>query len=90
MNLDRPNVHVLALQGDPKSAWDLPTSQVNALRKAMLRPFDIRFQGPARTAFYLFDDRSWVVESFHDAPINVSINGQSVDLEANGWAQFWR
>ena len=90
VSLDRENVHVLAVNGDPKTVWALPAKRIDAIRAAMLRPFGVRFQGPARTALYLFDDGSWVAESFHDAPINVTINGQAVGIEANGWAQFWR
>jgi hypothetical protein len=90
VNLDRDNVHVLAVNGDPKTAWSLPADRVDAIRTAMLRPFAVRYQGPARTALYLFDDGSWVVESFQDAPINVTINGKSVGVEANGWTHSWK
>lgn len=90
VNLDRQNVHVLSVNGDPKTVWSLPTERVETIRTAMLRPFDVRFQGPARTALYLFDDGSWVAESFHDVPIKVTINDRPVEIEARGWAQSWR
>ncbi len=90
VNLDRQNVHVLPVNGDPKTVWSLPTERIQKIRTAMLRPFGVRCKGPARTALYLFDDGSWVAESFHDAPINVTINDQSVEIEAHGWAQSWR
>jgi len=90
VNLDRQNAHVLPVNGDPKTVWTLPAERIDALRTAMLWPFDVRFEGPARTALYLFDDGSWVMESFHDVPIEVAINDQAVVIEANGWAQSWR
>jgi len=90
VNLDRKDIHVLAVNGDPENVWALPTERIETTRTAMLRPFDVCFQGPARTALYLFDDRSWVAESFHEEPITVTANGQEVDMEANGWAQSWR
>ena len=90
VNLDRDNVHVLAVNGDPKTVWSLPAKRIEAIRTAMLRPFDVHFGGPARTALYLFDDGSWVAESFHDAPINVTINGRTVGIKPNGWVHSWR
>lgn len=90
VDLDRPNVQLLSLKGDPTNVWKLPTERVSTLRAAMLRPMACQFEGPPRTAFYLFDDGSWVVESFHDAPIEVTINGRAAQIEAHGWAQEWR
>ena len=90
VDLDRQNVHVLPVNGDPKKVWALPAERVDAIRTAMLRPFDVRFQGPARTALYLFEDGSWIVESFHDVQIHVAINDQPVEIEAHGWFQSWR
>ena len=64
----------------------MPIARVSNLRAAMLRPLACQFEGPACTAFYLFEDGSWVVESFHDAPIEVMINGRPTQIEAHGWA----
>jgi hypothetical protein len=89
LDLDRKNVHVLPVQGDVTRVWKLPTQEVHALQSAMGAPFDVRYHGPARTAFYLFDDGSWVVESFHDAPVSVSMNGKSITVAASGWARSW-
>ena len=90
VNLDRQNVHVLPVKGNPKAVCNLPAERIKKIRAAMLRPFNATFDGSARTALYLFDDGSWVAESFHDVPITVTINAQTVRIETNGWAQSWR
>jgi hypothetical protein len=87
--LDAPNVHILAVKGDPKSLLDLPEAALNALRAPLLAPFSRRFEAPNRVALYLFEDGSWVVENFNDEPVTVTLDGQSLHIEGRAWQQHW-
>jgi hypothetical protein len=83
------NVHVLPVKGDPKALLGLPQDTLDALRAPLLEPLSRRFAAPNRVALYLFSDRSWVVESFNDEPVTVSLDGQPHRLEPRGWRQQW-
>ena len=44
LDLAAANVHVLPVEGNPKSLLDLPAEQVDALRAAVLRPSATRLR----------------------------------------------
>lgn len=83
--LQRPNVHVLPVKGNPKSLLDLPGAELDALRAPLLQPFKTEFRAPNRVALYLFNGRRWVVENFNDQPVTVELNGQRLEVPARGW-----
>jgi hypothetical protein len=87
--LGAPNVHVLPVKGDPKSLLGLSGSALDALRAPLLRPLSRRLEAPNRVALYLFDDRSWVVENFNDAPVTVQLDGRPLRVEGRGWVHHW-
>ena len=89
MSLGAQNVHVLPVNGDPKSLLLLDEKQIDALRSAILPAVSASFNAPARVALYLFSDKSWVMENFNDSVVNVTFNGQTLDLAARGWERHW-
>jgi hypothetical protein len=90
VNVDSPNVHVLAVRGDPKSLLELSQQQLDVLREPLLQPFKASFRAPNKVALYLFADGSSVVENFTDEPVNVELNQQPIRVEARGWIQRWK
>ncbi|MBU6402588.1 MAG: hypothetical protein KGS61_19895, partial [Verrucomicrobia bacterium] len=90
VNLESPNVRILAVKGDPKSLLELSNPELDNLRVHLLRPFQISFKAPNRVGLYLFSDASWVVENFTDEPAAVELNGQALSVPARGWTYRWK
>jgi hypothetical protein len=87
--LDLPNVLQLKVHGAPASLLKLSGAEIDPLRAALLRPFQIQFKAPNRTALYLFEDGSWVIENFNDQPVEPKLNGETVPTPARGWVYRW-
>jgi hypothetical protein len=90
VDLDAPNVQVLAVNGKPRSLlqWDQPA--LDAMRRPLLAALHATFRAPNGVALYLFNSNSWVVENFNDQPASVELNGEPMTIEARGWRYLWR
>ncbi len=88
--IDRENVQVLAVQGDPKSLLSMTQEQVDTLRRPLLKPLGHSLEAPNRVAFYVMSDGSWVVENFNDAPVSVKLDGLERSVQARGWSYSWK
>jgi hypothetical protein len=84
------NVRIVPVHGDPKSLLEMPRSEVDAIRAAILRPFGHSFRAPARVAIYLFSDGSHVIENFNDAPADVEFDGHAETIPPHGWSLAWK
>jgi hypothetical protein len=89
VDLSRPNVQIVSVQGEPKSLLEIPQEQLDTIRQPLLQPFSRQFRAPNRVALYLFDDGSWVIENFNDQPVSVDLDGQTREIEARGWKYSW-
>ncbi len=87
---DRPNVIQLKINSAPASLLKLSDSEIEPLRARLLQPFQTEFQAPNRTALYLFDEGSWVVENFNDEPVQVRLNGETASIPPRGWICRWK
>jgi hypothetical protein len=90
LKLDAPNVRVLPVGGDPKSLLKLPQSELDAIRRPLLRPLGHSFRAPNKVALYLFDDGSWVIENFNDQPATVELDGTSHTVNPRSWVYRWK
>lgn len=90
LDLSGPNVQTLAVKGDPKSLLGLSQTELDAMRKPMLKPLKREFSAPNGVALYLFEDGSWVIENFTDQPANVTLSGRAISVAARGWAKEWK
>ena len=90
VNLDRPNVRVLAVNRNPKSLLELDQAALDDLRGFLLRPWKLTVKAPNRVGLYWFRDGSWVVENFNDAPVAVELNGRRFSVPAREWRYEWR
>ena len=89
LDLSRPNVQTVPVQGAPKSLLEIPQEQLDKMRQPLLQPFARQFRAPNRVALYLFDDGSWVIENFNDQKVSVDLHGQTCEIEARGWKYSW-
>ena len=88
--VDRPNVVVLPVHGNPHSLLKLPREELDALRAPFLRALGQQaFSAPNRVGLILFEDRSWVMLNFNDHPVAVAFNGESRDIPARQWLYQW-
>jgi hypothetical protein len=90
VDLKASGVHILAVQGEPKSLLKLGQAELDPLRAAMLKPLRVKFQAPNKTGLYLFRDGSRVVENFNDEPIEVQFNDKSETIPPRGWVVHWK
>jgi hypothetical protein len=90
LDLAKPNVHTLTVNGEPKSLLTLPASELNELRAPMLRPFHTALRVPSHVGLYLFKDGSWVIENFNDEPVTAELNQESITVAARGWKYHWQ
>jgi hypothetical protein len=79
------NVHLLPVNGDPKSLLEFPAADLRRLQQAMLSGTAAGFNAPVKVAFYPFADGSWVVENFNDQPVIAQIESKATEIPARGW-----
>ncbi len=89
VDLNRPNVHVIDASANPERLLHMSQGELDALRAPLLKALGASLQAPARVSIYLFDDSSRVVENFNDAPVTVTVNGETITLPARGWNVRW-
>ncbi len=87
--MDASNLHILPIAGKPKSLLELSQDELDAIRSPLLRAIDVKFSAPNQVALYLFEDGSWVVENFNDAPVTVTLDGREMNIPARGWCYEW-
>ncbi|MBN2139343.1 MAG: hypothetical protein JW720_16185 [Sedimentisphaerales bacterium] len=68
--LDKPNVTILEVAGDPKNLLKLSRQQLRPIREKLLAPFAVKFDAPNKVALYLIGDNCAVVENFNDEPVD--------------------
>lgn len=90
VKLDGPNVHVLAVNGEPKSLLNLTREELDQLREPLLRPFNASFKAPNKVALFLYRNGSWVVCNFNDDAAPVELNGGRYQVGGRDWLKGWR
>jgi len=89
------NLHVLEVNGQPRSLLELSREELRPIRDKMLAPWGIRFDAPNKVALYLIGDDCIVVENFNDEPVTASLEfakpvnaRQALVLPVDGAAAF--
>jgi hypothetical protein len=91
-NIGSSNVFVLGMNTNAPNAaplFPMDASQLDAIRKPLLRPFHVSFSAPARVGLYLFEPNSFVVENFNSTNVVVNLNGQTIPIAARGWVPMF-
>jgi hypothetical protein len=72
---DYANGHlfVLTVPDNPADLYQLPESVLRQIRRTIMADMDVRVDGPAGVSVFLYDNDTFIVESFRDEPVDVTI-----------------
>lgn len=90
LELNRENVHVLDVKGEPKRLLELTREDLDELRRPLLRPFKASLSAPNKVSLFLYDDGSWVVCNFNNDAVGVELNSVKHQVDARDWLQVWK
>ncbi|MGA3343641.1 MAG: hypothetical protein ABSC76_02125 [Terracidiphilus sp.] len=66
-------LYVLTIPEDPTDLYALPQPALTAIREYLLRDFRIQIDAPSLVSLFAYDNHSFVVESYRDAPVLVTV-----------------
>lgn len=84
------NVHILPVQGEPKSLLSWRQDTLDAIRLPILKAVGHSFEASNRVALYLMSDGSWIVENFNDEPVTVKLDGTEMQIGPRDWLYQWK
>jgi hypothetical protein len=67
-------LYVLIIPENPTDLYSMPQPALTAIRQYLLRDFPVQMDAPSRVSLFAYDNRSFVVESFRDAPAEVTVS----------------
>ena len=65
------NMYVMTIPDDMGNLYDLPEGYLNFLRKIMSKDLNIRIEGPSKVSLFIYDNNTFIVESFNDTSVNI-------------------
>ena len=79
------NIYVLAIPEDFSDLYELPEGVLNQIRMVMSQDLKVRIEAPAKVSLFVYDNDTFIVESFLDEPVTVKVftpegNGSVSDL----------
>ena len=88
--VDRPNVVILPVHGNPRSLLKLTEEELDAIRAPFFRALGHEsFRAPNRVGVFLFEDGSRVTMNFNDQPVEVALDGENHDIAPREWLCRW-
>jgi hypothetical protein len=70
------NLYVLTIPEDFGNLYDLPVGVLNVFRQILSKDLDLRIDAPAKVGLFLYDNGTFIVESFLDEPVTVQIHAR--------------
>ena len=70
------NLYVMTIPDDFGNLYDLPTGVLNMFRQTLSKDLDLRIDAPAKISLFMYDNETFIVESFLDTPITIQINAK--------------
>lgn len=67
---------VLDIPDNPTDLYDLPQPVLTALRRFLLRDLPVQFDAPSQVSLFVYDNQTFVTESFLDHPAAVTVTVQ--------------
>ncbi|MDH6303425.1 hypothetical protein M2459_000641 [Parabacteroides sp. PF5-5] len=67
------NLFVLTIPDDMGNLYDYPEGALNVIRRILSQDLDIRIEGPSKVSLFVYDNGTFIVESFNDTPVNIKI-----------------
>jgi hypothetical protein len=89
LNVPAPNVRVVTMPRPPDYLLAQPQASLDQIRAFLLEPLHTSFSAPDMVGLYLFSPNGWVIENFNNKPVDVTLNGQSLNIAARGWLCHW-
>jgi hypothetical protein len=65
---------VLTIPENPNDLYALPQPALTAIKQYLLRDFPVEIDAPSKVSLFAYDNHSFVVESFLDAPAQVTVS----------------
>jgi hypothetical protein len=78
---------VLTIPANFTDLYEMPEPALNAIRSYVIGDFPVRIEAPAKVSLFAYDNRSFIVESFRDEPVAVTLlvsQGSSVTNLVSG------
>ena len=70
------NLYVMTIPDDFGNLYDLPVGVLNTFRSTLSKDLDFRIDAPAKVSLFMYDNGTFIVESFLDEPVTIRINAQ--------------
>ena len=70
------HLYVMTIPEDFGNIYDLPVGTLNTFRQILGKDLDIQIDAPAKVALFLYDNGTFIVESFLDEPVTIGINAK--------------
>jgi hypothetical protein len=67
------NLYVLTIPDDMGNLYSLPEKVLNVYRKIMSKDLGIYIEGPSKVSLFVYDNGTFIVESFNNTPVNIRI-----------------
>lgn len=67
------NLYVMTIPDDYGNLYDLPEGVLNAYRRVLSQDLDMYIEGPAKVSLLLYDNGTFIVESFRDEPVTIRL-----------------
>jgi hypothetical protein len=66
-------LYMLTIPENFDDLYNLPVEVLNKIRETVCKPFGIEFKGGSKVSLFLYDNKTFVVESFNDQPVEVEV-----------------
>ena len=67
------NLYVLTIPDDMGNLYDLPETVLNSFRRILSQDVKVRIEAPSKVSLFLYDNRTFIVESFLDEAVTFQI-----------------
>jgi hypothetical protein len=79
------NLYVMTIPEDYGNLYDLPESVLNVWRMVLSQDLPVRIEAPAQVSLFCYDNGHFIVESFLDEPVTITVlakegTGEPVDI----------
>jgi hypothetical protein len=66
-------LYVLTIPESFTDLYNLPVEVLNRIRQTLCRDMAVRLQGPGKVSLFVYDNDTFIVESFLDEPVDVQV-----------------
>ena len=67
------NLYVLTIPDNMGDMYDLPEGVLNSWRQVVCKGMNVRIEGPSNVSLYVYDNGTFIVESFLDEPVTINV-----------------